>query len=245
MSTSYKRNFLANVICRADFPLNLRLGSEKPITFQERLASMFPKASEGVILQAEVPSGVPQNISLKQPVIHWEFFARDMSSKVDLQRDFISIQTQKYQNFQQFWTLFETPFQLLREIYNPPVITRLGLRYQNLLPFETGDAADWNGYLVPPLIEHLKFKHGKILVKDSHFLQLDSGEIHINFKYGVHNPDYPGPSRQRQFTLDIDCYIRDDIELDDVAERLKDLNEEATDVFERSVGESWRELMRS
>lgn len=245
MSTSYKRNFLANVICRADFPLNLRLGSERPVNFQERLASTFPKASEGIILQAEVPDGAPQNISLKQPVIRWEFFARDMSSRVNLQRDFLSIQTQKYQDFAHFWDLFEMPFQLLQDIYKPPVITRLGLRYQNLLSLDTGDAVDWVGYLAPPLIEHLKFEHGGVLTKDSHLLQFDSGKIHINFNYGVHNPDYPGPSHQRQFALDIDCYIRDDIELNDVAERLKDLNEEATDVFERSIGESWRELMRS
>jgi|GEM_PF-1329320 uncharacterized protein (TIGR04255 family) len=244
MSTSYTHNFLANVICRADFPVNLRLGSEKPVDFQERLASTFPKASEGVILQAEMPDGVPQNIFLKQPVIRWEFFARDMGSRVTLQRDFVSIQTQKYHDFKQFWNLFEIPFQLLRDIYKPPVITRLGLRYQNLLSLK-GDAADWVGCLVPPLIEHLKFEHGRILTKDSHSLQLDSEGIHINFKYGVHNPDYPGPSHQRQFALDIDCYIRDDIELDDVAERLKDLNKEATDVFERSIGESWRQLMRS
>ena len=245
MSTTYTRNFLANVVCRADFPLNLRLGSERPIDFQERLASAFPKASEGVILQLEVPGGVPQNITLKQPVIRWEFFARDMSSRVTLQRDFLSVETNKYQDFKQFWKLFEIPFQPLRDTYNPPVITRLGLRYQNYLPLEPGDADGWVGYLDPSLVEHLKFEHGKVLTQDSHSLQLDSGEIHINFKYGVHNPDYPGPSRQRQFTLDIDCYIRDDIELDDVAKRLKDLNEEATDVFERSVGESWRELMRN
>ena len=65
MPTAYSRNFLVNVICRADFPLNLRLGSEKPIELQERLAAVFPKASEGIILQGEFSGGTSQNVSLK------------------------------------------------------------------------------------------------------------------------------------------------------------------------------------
>lgn len=244
MSATYSRNFLANVICRADFPLNLRLGNERPVEFQERLAPAFPKASEGVMLQAEVPGGVPQSISLKQPVIQWKFFSRNMNSQVNLQRDFLSVETQEYVAFDEFRATFEAPFDLLRELYKPPVITRLGLRYQNHVSLEEGEATDWSGYVVSPLVEHLKFEHGGELIQDTHTMRFDSGDIHVGFRYGVHNPDSPGPVRQRKFILDIDCYVRDDIELDDVLERLEALNREATDVFERSIGDNWRELMR-
>jgi uncharacterized protein (TIGR04255 family) len=225
--------------------MNLRLGSERPIAFQENLSTAFPKASEGITLEAEVPGADPQKATLKQPVLSWEFYSRDEASRVMLQRDFLSLETKKYAHYEEFRRLFEVPYLLLRQIYSVPVIVRLGLRYQNHLTLPSGVVPDWLGYLQESLIAHLGFAHGGKLVQDAHTLKFDIDETHVNLNYGLHNPDYPGPVNKRTFRLDIDCYLRDDIEPDAVLEKLGELNKEATDVFERSVGEAWRASMRS
>lgn len=243
MAPEYRTNHLANVICRVDFPVVLRLSNERPIAFQEALAHLFPKASEGIILEAEVPGGAPQNATLKQQAVRWEFSTRDGSTRVLLQNDFLVVAADKYTDYASFRKLFTPPFEKLKELYSLSVITRLGLRYKNELA-ASGTDISLVGYLHDALAAHLAFDHGGTLTQERHALWFDKDDVHVILNYGLANPDFPAPIRERRMLVDIDSYIRDDIEPSDVLARLGRLNEEATDVFERCIGEKWRETMR-
>ncbi len=242
MAAVYERNHLDNVICRADFPVVLRLGSESPAVFQEKLASLFPRTSEGVVLEAEMPGGALQNATLKQPITRWEFATRDGATRVLLQRDFLIVSTEKYSHFGNFLGFVEAAFKTLIEVYPITVITRLGLRYQNEL-LTPGNPTDLNGYLDDALVAHLAFNHGGQLTQEKHALWFDRAGIHVILNYGLSNPDFPGPIRESRVVLDVDCFIRDVLDPRETLGRLKQLNEEATDVFERCIGEKWRNTM--
>jgi len=244
MPVVYGRNFLINVICRADFPVILRLGQERPVEFQESISGEFPKTLEAVGVEAEIPSGDPQGARIKKPVLRWEFHTRDMKKKATLERSSLILEDRNYEHFDAFEEYFNLCFTKLKEIYHPPVVTRLGLRYQNLLKVANGSPFDWNGFLHQALIAHLGFEYSEERIQDNHTVRFDTERSHVILKYGVHNSEVPAPIRNREFKLDIDCYIRDDLDLPNVRERLRELNEDAVDVFETCIGKSWRQIMQ-
>ena len=244
MPPVYERNFLMNVICRADFPVILRLGQERPVEFQESISGRFPKTLEAVAVEVEIPSSDPQGARIKKPVLRWEFHTRNMKKKAILERSSLILEDQDYEHFDAFEEFFNPCFTKLEEIYHPPVVTRLGLRYQNLLKPPTGSPFDWHRFLHQALIGHLDFECNGQRTRDDHTIRFDTERSHVILQYGVHNSEFPAPMRNREFKLDIDCYIRDDLDFPDVSGRLRELNEDAVDVFETCIGESWRQMMQ-
>lgn len=244
MPESYVRNFLYSVLCRIDFPVILRLERERPASFQEKVRDRFPKTNEYAVYETQFKPGITPSARMEEPFLQWEFFTRDEVRKITMQRNFLSLEDRAYKDFQTFKENLRSAFEALVELYSPPVITRLGLRYQNLIKMAEGSALDWKGFLVDPLIAHLQFQHGGKWLQDKHEIRLKTDVGHVTLRYGVHNPNSPAPIQDRQFMLDIDCYIRDDLEPGEVLAKLCDLNADAVDMFERSIGESWRSMMR-
>jgi len=240
----YERNFLKNVICRVDFPMILRLGQERPFEFQESISGRFPKTLEAVEIEAEIPSGDPQGARIKKPVLRWEFYTRNTKKRAMLERSSLILEDQNFEHFDAFEECFDLCFRELEKIYHPPVVTRLGLRYQNLLKAPSESPADWSGFLHQALIGHLDFEFSGERTRDDHTIRFDMERNHVILKYGIHNSEFPAPIRNREFKLDIDCYIEDDLDFPDVASRLRELNEHAVDVFETCIGESWRQMMQ-
>lgn len=239
----YRRNFLKKVICKADFPINLRLGEERPVEFQEKTATVFPKTLESVLVETHVKARAIPSAEVKEPILRWEFYTRNTKKKVTLQRDFLMMEDEDFKHFKDFKGYFDSAFEALVAVYNPPIITRLGLRYQNLIKLTAGEPFDWVGFVHPSLISHVGFEHSGEQTADDHLLRVKRERSQVILRYGVHNSAFPAPIRERQFGLDIDCFMRDDIELTEVDDRLRVLNEEAVDIFESSIGESWRNLM--
>ena len=243
MGRRYKRNFLDQVICRVDFPLILRLKKESPIEFQEKIKHLFPKASEAVIIGAKVGEQDPLSVEVREPAPRWEFYTRNLKKKLILQSQFLALEDHEFASFERFEDFCFPAIDALNSIYGPPLFTRLGLRYINIVELPEGDPLDWDGFFDRRLTAHLQFEHGCQLIDTLQTIRLRKKHTTTVIRCGLQNPDAPSPVKRRRFVLDIDCFLKQDFETDDVKAQLLLLNEQAVDIFERSIDDSLRELM--
>src|SRR5215216_5336658 len=108
----YQKNPLAEVVCQLRFPPILRIDSESPAMFQERIRSEYPLYRRTV---AQTQLNLP---GLPQPLLQMiagagnathEFLSGDEVWKVSLARDFLALTTSKYHDWEHFKKQFSGP----------------------------------------------------------------------------------------------------------------------------------------
>ena len=134
----YTKNPLIRVICQLRFPPILRIDSEIPSLFQERIQGHYPEYEEKKEHQREVAFDVngkfdPESIRTKSSESkNHEFTSEDGAWRLNLTRNFLSISTPKYERWEGLTDCFQPALAALQEIYSPPFFTRLGLRYVDI-----------------------------------------------------------------------------------------------------------------
>lgn len=135
----YKKNPLEQVICQLRFPTILRIDSELPVKFQERVRQEYPILREKNEISVRVPPELAQLVqqapidlfrSSKQA---FDFVSADEQWVVGLTSGFLALTCHKYERWETFREHFLTPFQALIEDYSPTFFSRIGLRYQNVI----------------------------------------------------------------------------------------------------------------
>ena len=137
----YRENVLDQVICQIRFPTILKIDTEVPSAFQELIRHKFPvyqQSNEGDHLQ--LPDGISQLIpreflesfTIRGNMRH-QFISGDRSWTVSLTRDFIALSTGRYTCWEEFRDNLKLIAQALIDVYAPAYISRVGLRYQNVV----------------------------------------------------------------------------------------------------------------
>lgn len=137
----YKKNPLDQVICQLRFPPVLRIDTEVPAAFQERVRENFPNFSETSELKVEVPLGIMDKIqpepieqALKSSSYkNYEFSSEDEQWKISLTRTFVALTTKKYERWEEFREKLQIPLNALVETYTPNYFSRVGLRYIDVI----------------------------------------------------------------------------------------------------------------
>lgn len=155
----YKRNTLESVICQLRFPPILRIESDLPADFQDRIRDRFAfyrKAGE-----VELPAGVPPQLAklIVSDVsdVNHEFVSEQQNWVLNLTKEFVALTARSYQTWEAFKECFEAPFAALREIYQVSFFTRIGLRYRNVIRRSALDLSDrpWRDLLMPHVLGEL------------------------------------------------------------------------------------------
>jgi len=157
----YKKNLLDRVICQFRFPPILRIDTETPSLFQERIRENFPefREKEGPSLLA--PAGIPQEIQAKMlrqilpsETKNYEFSSEDGIWKVNLTRTFLSLTTTQYVRRSDFQQWLSGPLKALTDIYKPAYFSRVGLRYIDIIKRSQLNLVDvkWKELLKPHIL---------------------------------------------------------------------------------------------
>ncbi len=127
---------LAEVICQVRFPPILRIASEQPVAFQERVREQFPQleVEQGMVVHM-VPLGPTPPSAKPEPRI-FRFKSPDGLTIVSLALNFYALSTTSYTHWRDFLELLQLVNEAAREVYNLPYAVRVGLRYINHLTFE-------------------------------------------------------------------------------------------------------------
>ena len=130
----YSKNPLVEVICQVRFPAVLRIDSEVPADFQDRVRDRFPIYREEVE-PLDLPKQFSDLIGARLPssrVIR-AFHSEDENWSLTLNRESMSVSTKKYETWEEFKTYLEPPLRALNEVYQPAFYSRVGLRYRDLI----------------------------------------------------------------------------------------------------------------
>lgn len=160
----YHKNPLDRVICQFKFPPILKIETEIPAEFQERIRNEFP----GFIEKRESTLSVPERIKQEDPIgmfqqiipsenKNYKFVSEDELWYVNLTRTFMALTSKKYERREQFKKKLQEPFKALIEIYKPSYFSRIGLRYIDIIKRSALklEGIDWKDLLQPYVLGFL------------------------------------------------------------------------------------------
>ena len=138
----YENNPIVETIIQIRFPKILSLNSEDPIKFQEAIKEQYPIYRLSIERQQEISiesPDSPPSIIQKTPVKN---------------HNFISISTVRYVRWETMLDKFSDPLKRFLEIYNPPFVNRIGLRYIDAFSKQKLSLEDepWNQLINPPYL---------------------------------------------------------------------------------------------
>src|SRR5262249_12393586 len=127
----YQKNPLEEVICQVRFPTILKIASEPPAAFQDRIRVAYPLFQERHSVEiAGMPPGIAQLITKELPFhggqVACDFTSADQLWTVTLNRDFLALTCRRYERWEEFKAHLEGPLSALTELYSPAFFTRIG-----------------------------------------------------------------------------------------------------------------------
>ena len=252
---NYSKNFLTQVLIRADFvrgsfPLNA-----PPENIMAELAEEYPVRSaqnrtKNEIRIQKTPQG-PARTTNSIPFTEFSYAAADKTRRLVLCSEHMFMEARVYPGFAAMSDTFLTALDNAAEAYPQLKIARLGLRYIHEIRLPEADAgpglgADfWENYINPLLLGGLRFAaNDGALARHMCSTELNYGTDRATIKYGIFNNEYPKPNRKREFILDIDTFCTGALTAADAEGKLRDFHHAACDVFETAITDKLRERLR-
>lgn len=249
---NYARTFLSQVIIRADFMDFI----DSAFLFQEGKINTIRMAFPHVTMRQVVrfndvnvllQNGQPQTQSVTREGFQQTFMDRD-GNKLILSNKFIVLEVNHYTNFE---TTREMIGNALRSIIGEADInvSRLGIRYVNL--FDSGRIRLSKSFFnteVRALYNPSASSEEDPLkcVRSMCLNEYRVGDMRLNFRYGMYNPQYPNIMRDQSFTLDYDCYCDSILcGYDVLMSHINRGHDEIQALFEASITDTLRERMRN
>ena len=248
----YRRNPLDNVISQVRFTPILRIDSEPPAQFQERIRDRFPQYRQKLEVTSEItlppdgqftldPFGVATN---RGKQLNHEFISEDGVWKLNLTRTFLSLSCSKYSRWEEFYQLYKNAVDAVVDVYKVPYFTRVGLRYVDIFKRSA------LGLETEPWSELL----------NSHLLGLVSSDASDNIKsfetsYEVDLNDtnvarisssFVQSTSENEicFMLDSDFFALKRLPIDGLGSLLGSLHDHATNLIQWSVTKKLHEAMQ-
>jgi uncharacterized protein (TIGR04255 family) len=246
----YENNPLEEVICQVRFPPILRIDAEVPADFQDDIRHSYPlfREERGVELGPRVPPEIAAALARESGPAQakYSFLSDDEREAIALTRGFLALTCRAYECWAVFREHLETALQALRNRYDPPFFTRVGLRYKNVIcrsKLQLRDAS-WHELLKPPIAGELAT--GEIA---AHVLSaarqieiaLDREGTQVRVRHGL----VKGPNGDEEcFTIDSDFFTDNKTEIDNVFPILDYFNEQAARLFRWCIDDRLHTAMR-
>jgi len=249
--THYRSSQLREVICQIRFPAILSIGAKEPAEFQEAVRGVFPRygvKQDRLPPKVTIVNGNPQ-VEQQPAVANYQFVSLDNKWKLNLTRDFISLSTVAYTDWETFCQKLDQPLAQFIKIYQPAFLQRIGLRYVNLF---SRKALDLEG---EPWCELIEDPYLGILAMEDVSEQA-TVQSTVNFDTALDNSCrakvHAGPGMVKQagpnvpqdkevkFVLDFDLYMGGEIQPMLAAGALETLHGHSTALFHGAISEKLR-----
>ena len=248
----YNKNPLDEVICQLKFPPILKIDTEIPVEFQEKVRAKFPMFSEKSEwqiaippeAQGKIPPEILQQAMKSSGIRNYQFSSEDEQWQINLTRGFVALSAKKYQRWEQFKEMLEIPLKALINIYAPDYFLRVGLRYIDVINRSVLNLTDvsWNELLQPHILGILGAPEVASKVKNfetTHDIGLADGEslVRIITKFVK-----PVDDDEICFKIDSDFY-RHKTELSSYISILDYLNKRASRLIQWCITRRLHEAM--
>jgi len=231
----YDKNPLHEVICQIRFPTILRIASEPPTEFQESLRGRFPLFSENRQATLQLPNGIervlPTELTPKTEVAY-ELTSDNEAWTVSLTPSFLALTCREYSRWESFKEWLTLPLQALEKTYTPPFITRIGLRYQDIIrrSMLDLDTSPWQELLSKSIAAELADR--RLSQRISHVarefrVKDDSGsEVQVRHGFVQHKE-----SGEQCYLIDADFFTEERVKHEQIVSKLDRFHRDAGRLF--------------
>jgi uncharacterized protein (TIGR04255 family) len=216
--TLYTRNPLEQVICQVRFPTILKIEAHPPAEFQELIRDLLPVVARTTNAMAmQVPQELLKAMGVPASGSGYSFSSEDETVTANLTADSLTVSTDDYVRWEQFWGACERCFEGLVDTYKPNFYIRLGLRYRNVInraqlglknsPWSTLLNVQVLGELAIPDWEAMATECRRIIRCKS----ADGGDA-VHFQHGILSSE---DDDEQNYLIDFDFYRDGRIEVDE------------------------------
>jgi uncharacterized protein (TIGR04255 family) len=234
----YENNPLQEVLCQLKFPPILRIASEIPAAYQEKIRKEYPFVEE-TSAEPGLPPGLPLEIrkliqSFSIPTEKaFGFVSADRHWKVSLNKEFVALSTTQYVRWEDFKQHLATPLEALAEHYAPPFFTRVGLRYRDLIVrSKLGlEGRNWDDLLEPYIAGELAENTITSCIERADrdlLIRIPEANSKIHIRHGL-----VGDKQKREpcYYIDSDFFTDERVKTNDILGTLDRFNGEAGRFF--------------
>jgi uncharacterized protein (TIGR04255 family) len=206
----YGRNPLAEVIVAVKFPRQLTLEQQLPVELQASIKDRYPILQLKNFAAYPLPASLTEATAPNQALFvskQFEFLSEDKKHQVSVTPDLLALTTTSYTRWEDFIERFSAVFSSFCSIYEPPLFTRVGLRYKDIIDKAALGLATmpWDRLINSDLLRPFTF-FSLDLDKNPDFtatVGLELGDAQMRVNYGF----VQGPEKQTAFLIDTDCYV--------------------------------------
>lgn len=242
---NYRRNFLKAVFIRVDLlsPLpGIEVALPAPLTVAAIPAFPIPEPRD--IFNREIKFG-PKGVvtSSEEQSKEWRFHGKERTKTLTIGPRVVAVKHTTYQAYENVKTEFIGILDQLADLFPDVKSQRVGLRYVNEIKLDEINPTSWSSYLAPQLLSVFEFPpedHRPALSRVLHNLELSFADFNLRYRFGMHNPDYPAPIRQKLFILDFDAYTKSVVEIKEVGRLLDNFHACIQRYFEQSITDDLR-----
>lgn len=233
----YTRNPLVEVICQLKFPPILRIESEPPATFQERIRKEYPLLQEAIPDQPLLPPNFAKVLGQAVPGFFqgraYTFVSEDEKWKLVLTREFLALSTPRYERWEGFRSKLQVAVDALVSAYEPAFFVRVGLRYRDVIRKSMPglERLEWSKLLRPHILGELS--HPKLAREVQHsahdvLISLTDGRGQVRVLHGLIREEQ---SKEMSYSIDSDFFYEGRTEPKDAFRYLDSFNREAGKLF--------------
>lgn len=223
---TFERNPLQNVVAQVRFPHLYELEAPAGVTaFQRAVHDAYPIAQPREISVTLGPGPIQSDAN------RYKFNDPSGQWLVALTPDYIALESQAYERFDDFEERFSWLLERLVQHAGPARVERIGLRYINQLP---ANDQTWRRYIQSEVAGLAGLEDVAPYVSRSlEQLALDFGERGLIFTHGL----LPGEDGEKTYVLDIDSYHAAAMSVDvgTIMEVLRELKRAAWSFFFGSI----------
>ncbi|MCA9469658.1 MAG: TIGR04255 family protein [Nitrospira sp.] len=247
----YEKTSLESVVCQLRFPPILKIDSELPSTFQEKIRDKFPHYEE-----VDQTSNFPENVkkffggdlvgNIPLGPKSYNFKSDDEKWTVGLTRDFLAISTVDYNSWETFKDNLNGPLAALNEVYRPSFFTRIGLRYKDVIrksKLNLSSDLKWGVLLNSHLAGVLSSPQMGESIEEaiSNFaLKLDNNIGLLRVRHGLASAKN---SKEECYLIDCDYFSEEKTEVGNVITKLDKFNRKERDFFRWCISDDLHRAM--
>lgn len=241
----YKKPFLKDVILRIDFGARVEaLTRALPHKIATAALQRFPLAEPQKAQMQQVTLSATTVQTKTEQSMQWVYHGKNREKSLTIMPEAFVVTNHAYESFEAFHADIDHVLKALFEAEKDLSVSRVGLRYVNVLDMAADDPLSWSEYVNEDMLGIIDMhKDTAALARVFHIVEFNYDGQRVRFQFGIANPDYPAPIKRKQFVLDIDSFFSGALTQADVTHCIEDAHEKIQVLFEESITDKTRALM--
>lgn len=255
--TVYSKNPIAEVICQLRFPQIVRITTDLPSGFQDKIRAIYPEFERKSNVNIALPPDLLKELSV--PVLEflsksasensYEFSTSDGEWVISLTSGFMALTAKRYTDWEDFLEHLELPLTALLGEYNITYFKRIGLRYRNVIRRSDWGLTDipWTDILNPHVLGVVADQVVGLSVNEtlsSSVVTLEDGRSKVRIQHGLIQRIVDGITEEElSYLVDNDFFLDEQTEARDGIYILKEFHRQSGRVFNWCITNAFRDAM--